>query len=56
MCTPLEPLVFTAPARPSVRQRLADQVGGRDDQREAVALGRVDVEHQVGGPVRVRRR
>ena len=47
-CSPFEPLVFTAPARPGVVERLPDQPRGADHDGEVGALGRVEVEHQAG--------
>ena len=47
MCTPLAPLVFTAPASPASSSARRTSCAARDHQREAVALGRVEVEHQV---------
>ena len=47
-CTPLAPLVFTAPSRPTSASACRTRCATRDRHREAVALGRVEVEHEMG--------
>ena len=46
-CTPLAPLVFTAPARPTSASACAHELRGGHRGREAAALRRVEVEHEV---------
>ena len=47
-CTPFDPLVLTAPASPASASACRTRSAARDDVREAGALGRVEVEHEVG--------
>ena len=46
--SPLAPLVLTRAGQPEIGQRLADEAGRPHGHRERVALGRVEVEHEVG--------
>ena len=51
MCRPLAPLVLIAPSKPDVTERVADEPRDADDRRERVAVGRVEVEHEMRHPV-----
>ena len=52
-CTPLAPLVFTAPVEADVVEDLVHEPGRLHGLRERVALGRVEVEDEVGHVVGV---
>ena len=51
-CTPLAPLVLTAPSRPTSASACRTSCATRDRHRERVALGRVEVEHEMGRVIR----